>query len=141
MRKIFKIWLLVIPMALMSVKCDTGGYRIPYVEIELYLNIVSELGNPIPDSYTLINGGVNGLIVYLGNDDLFHVYDRTCTLYPAHDVAVVPDSNFVGIFTCPECKSKYIISSGAEPYEGPATYPLHEYHSQVIGEHILKVIN
>jgi hypothetical protein len=141
MRKPLKILLLLIPLVFMSVKCETNGYRIPYVRVDLHLNIISELGNPALNTSTLVKGGVNGLIVYRGDDfGTFHVYDRTCTLYPEHNVAVEADENFEGIFTCPECGSKYILLNGANPLEGPATFPLHEYYSVVEGD-LLHVYN
>jgi hypothetical protein len=140
MNRVLKIWLAIIPLVLLSTKCDTGGYRIPYVDVDLHLNIVSELGNPAPQSSTLVNGGVNGLIVYREDYGIFHVYDRTCTLYPDHNEAVEQDKDFEGVFTCPECKSKYLLLSGADPLEGPATFPLHEYYAVVDGD-LLHVYN
>ncbi len=133
-------WLFVIPLILISARCDTGGYQIPYIRVDLHLNIVSELGNPALNSTTLINGGVNGLIVYREDFAIFHVYDRTCTQYPEHLEAVNPDADFDGVFTCPECKSKYLLLTGAEPIEGPSTFPLHEYFSRVDGD-LLHVYN
>ncbi len=120
--------------------CETDTYRIPVVQIDLHLNIISELGNPPPNSYVLVDGGVNGLIVFREDFDLFRVYDRTCTLYPDHNKAVEPDEDFDGVFTCPECKSKYLLSTDADPLEGPATFGLHEYYSVVDGD-LLHVYN
>ena len=140
-RKI-KIWTLLLPLVLLSTKCDTtGGYQIPYVTVELHINIVSELGSPSLNSITLINGGVNGLLIYQGYEyGDFHVFDRTCTLYPEHNEAVVEDEDFKDIlFTCPVCNSKYLLPS-ADPTEGPATFPLHEYRSVVEGD-LLHVYN
>src|SRR6056297_775048 len=131
-RKI-KIWTLLLPLVLLSTKCETGGYQIPYVRVDMNLNIISELGNPALNSTTLIDGGANGLIVYREDFGLFHVYDRTCTQYPQHDTAVYPDETFDGVFTCPICESKYLLLTGADPIEGPATFPLHEYYSRVNG--------
>ncbi|MCA1746602.1 MAG: hypothetical protein LC655_02825 [Bacteroidales bacterium] len=132
--------MVIVPLVFLSTKCDTGGYRIPYVQVDLHLNIISELGNPAPQSSTLVKGGVNGLIVYREDYGNFQVYDRTCTLYPEHNEAVEPDENFDGVFTCPECKSKYLMLSGADPLEGPATFPLHKYLSVVDGD-LLHVYN
>ncbi len=140
MNRVLKIWLAVLPLVLLSTKCDTGGYRIPYVRVDLHLNIISELGNPALNSSTMVNGGVNGLIVYREDIGNFQVYDRTCTLYPEHNKAVEPDEDFDGVFTCPECKSKFLLLSGADPLEGPATFPLHEYYSVVEGD-LLHVYN
>ncbi|MDT8430274.1 MAG: hypothetical protein RQ746_01945 [Bacteroidales bacterium] len=136
-----KIWTLLLLLVILSTKCETGGYQIPYVRVDLNLNIISELGNPALNSTTLIDGGANGLIVYREDFGLFHVYDRTCTQYPEHNATVVEDEEFDDIlFTCPECKSKYLLLTGADPIEGPATFPLHEYYSRVYGD-LLRVYN
>ena len=140
MKRSLKTLLFIVLLVLLSTKCDTGGYRIPYVRVDLHLNIISELGNPALNSSTLVNGGVNGLIVYREEFGLFRVYDRTCTLYPEHNVAVDADDDFDGVFTCPECKSKYLLLNGADPLEGPATFPLHEYYSVVDGD-LLHIYN
>lgn len=140
MKKGIKIWFLIIPLILLSNQCETGAYQIPYVTVDLHLNIISELGNPTLQTSVLVDGGVNGLIVYREDFDLFHVYDRTCTEYPDHLEAVAPDEDFDGVFTCPECKSKFLLLTGAEPLEGPASFPLHEYYSRVDGD-LLHVYN
>ena len=140
MKRFIKIWLFLIPLVLLSTKCETSGYRIPYVEVDLHLNIISELGNPALNSVVLHPGGANGLIIYREDFGLFHVYDRTCTLFPDHDAAVLPDEDFEGVFNCPECKSKYLLLTGADPIEGPATFSLHEYYSRVDGD-LLHIYN
>lgn len=135
-----KIWVLILPLILMSTRCDNTSYQIPYARIELHLNIISELGNPLNDSYTVIDGGVNGLIIYRESYNVFHAYDRTCTLYPDHNEQVMPDENFDGVFTCPECESQYLLSTGASPISGSANFSLHEYACSVEGD-ILHVYN
>lgn len=140
MRSKYNIWLLILPLLLLSTKCETSGYQIPYVRVDLHLNIISELGNPSIGSFSEVDGGVSGLIIYREDFGLFHVYDRTCTQYPEHTEAVLPDEDFDGVYTCPECKSKYLLLTGAEPLEGPATFPLHEYYSRVDGD-LLHVYN
>ncbi len=120
--------------------CEKSGYHIPYARVDLNLNIISELGNPAISTYKLWNGGANGLIIYREDYGIFHVYDRTCTRYPDHNAAVEPDEDFEGVFTCPECKSRYLLLTGAEPFEGTATFPLFEYVSRVDGD-LLHIYN
>ena len=136
-----KIWFLIAPLFFLSTKCDTGNNFILHVYVDLHLNIISELGNPALYSYTLIDGGVNGLIIYREDFDLFHVYDRTCSQYPEHNEAVEPDEDLNGVFICPECKSKFLLlTDTADPLEGPATYGLYKYYSVVEGD-LLHVYN
>ncbi|MEX0986796.1 MAG: hypothetical protein WD052_04905 [Bacteroidales bacterium] len=137
----FKIRFWITALSFLAVTCESGGYRIPYVKVDLHLNIISELGNPALHSHTPTDGGVNGLIVYREDYDLFHVYDRTCTLYPEHNKAVEPDTVFDGVYTCPECSSQFLISfDEAQPIGGPAVYSLHKYYSTVDGD-LLHVYN
>lgn len=132
--------LLVFVLILISTECETSGYRIPYARVDLHLNIISELGNPANTTSILVDGGANGLVVYREDFDVFHVYDRTCTMYPEHNEAVEEDSVFAGIFTCPECESKFLLLTGGDPLEGPATFGLFEYFSRVDGD-LLHVYN
>ena len=134
------ISLVLLSVIFLSGGCETTNYRIPYVRVDLHLNIISELGNPPLNGYVMIDGGVNGLIVFREDFDLFHVYDRTCTLYPDHNERVEQDEDFEGVFTCPECKSRYLLLTDADPIEGPASFGLYEYPSVVDGD-LLHVYN
>ena len=140
MTRRLKILFILLPLVFLSTHCENTGYQIPYERVDLHLNIVSELGNPALNSQLLIDGGVNGLIIFREDYDIFRVYDRTCTQYPDHIEAVGPDEDFEGVFTCPECESRYLLLTGAEPIEGPATFPLHEYFSRVEGD-LLHIYN
>ncbi|HKK61416.1 MAG TPA: hypothetical protein VJ951_02580 [Bacteroidales bacterium] len=140
MRARFISALLLIFAISIFTRCDNTEYLIPYVRIDLHLNIIGELGNPAITSYVLVDGGVNGLIVYREDYGNFHVYDRTCTQYPDHNTKVMPDEDFEGVFTCPECESKYMLLNGASPISGPATFALHEYVSVVEGD-LLHIYN
>lgn len=131
---------MIVATTLLSNGCETDRFILPNVDVDLHLNIVSELGNPALFSSTLVDGGVNGLIVYREDYNIFHVYDRTCAMFPEHNAAVVEDSSFSGVFTCPECGSKYLLTNPGYPLEGPAAYFLHEYYSVVEGD-LLHVYN
>lgn len=121
--------------------CETNnGIEIPYVRVDLHLNIFGELGNPAVFTSTLIDGGVSGIIIYREDLDVYHAYDRTCTLWPDHLEQVVEDEEFVGIYTCPECESQYLLSTGADPIGGPATFGLKEYYTVIDGS-LLHVYN
>ncbi len=125
----------------LSTMCETNnGLVIPYVRVDLHLNIISELGNPAQFTFKLIDGGVNGIIIYRGVDDEFYAYDRTCTLWPEHNEQVAEDDVWGGVFTCPECESRYQLLNGAEPLNGPATFGLKQYYTVIDGS-LLHVYN
>ena len=140
MKKHLYVWGILMTFLLASTTCESNEYRIPYAVVDLHLNIISELGNPALYSYTFHDGGANGLIIYREDHAVFHVYDRTCTQYPDHEKAVVADEEFEGVFICPECNSKYLLLTGGDPIEGPATFGLQEYYSVVEGD-LLHIYN
>ena len=141
LKKRFLIGLLTGALLMLSAQCDTNkGLEIPYVRVDLHLNLYGELGNPPIDSYKLVKGGVNGIIIYRAEYDRFYAFDRTCTLWPEHNEQVVEDEEFSGVFVCPECASKYLLSQGADPISGPAVFGLKQYYTVLEGS-LLHVYN
>jgi Rieske Fe-S protein len=122
--------------------CETNrGQLIPFVTVNRYLFLYSDLANMGIGTTKLIpNEGVNGIVLYREADLVFYAYDRTCTLWPEHDAAVVEDSVFFGVFRCPECGSTYLLMNGGEPNSGPARYPLVQYKTSVSGD-VLHIYN
>lgn len=128
--------------ALSFPSCESNrGEIIPYVRVDLYLFLYADLADMGIGTTKVIRGeGVNGIVLYRESDLEFRAYDRTCTLWPEHDAAVVEDANFFGIFECPECGSTYLVMNGGEPNSGPANYPLVEYRTAIQGD-VLHVFN
>ena len=122
-----------------SPSCESNRKQIiPYVQVQVDLDLYAELGTMgIGSTRVLPNEGYRGIVLYREDDMLFHAYDMTCTEYPAHDEAVVRDSIFEGVYTCPECNSRYVIINGAYPDSGPAQYPLVEYRTRIQGNLLL----
>ncbi len=122
--------------------CETNrGEIIPYVKVDLYLFLYAELADMGIGTTKVIRGeGVNGIVLYRSSDLEFQAYDRTCTLWPEHNAAVVEDPGFFGVFECPECGSTYLLMNGGEPNSGPATYPLVEYRTAIQGD-VLHIFN
>lgn len=119
----------------LGISCETNrGELIPYVKVDILLLLYADLADLGIGETKLIEGGVNGIAVYRESDLEFHAYDRTCTLWPEHDEAVVEDPSFFGVFECPECGSTYLLMNGAEPNSGPARYPLVEYRTTLQGD-------
>ena len=127
---------------LVTPSCDSNrGLIIPYVKVDLYRLLYADLADVGIGTTKIIPGeGVNGIVLYRESDLVFFAYDRTCTLWPEHDEAVVEDSTFFGVFECPDCGSTYLLMNGAEPNSGPARYPLVEYHTSIQGD-VLHVYN
>lgn len=127
---------------LVTPSCETNrGQIIPYVRVDVYLFLYADLADMgIGTSKIIPDAGVNGIALYRESDLVFYAYDRTCTLWPEHEAAVVEDPGFFGVFECPECGSTYLLMNGAEPNSGPARYPLVEYNTTIQGD-VLHIYN
>jgi hypothetical protein len=140
----FTILLILLIMAQGAVlsSCESNrGEIIPYVKVDLYLFLYADLADMgIGTTKVIPAEGVNGIVLYRESDLVFYAYDRTCTLWPEHDAAVVEDPNFFGVYKCPECGSTYLLMNGGEPNSGPASYPLVEYNTALQGD-VLHVFN
>ncbi len=142
MKKWLKIWFVLLPVLFLSSMCETNnGLEIPYVRVDENLLLYADLKGIGPGQTITVDGGVNGLIVYCEDFNTYHVYDRTCTLWPDHNEAVLMDTTWREIvYTCPECESQYLMLSNADPISGPAVFGLKKYHSVLDGD-ILHVYN
>lgn len=138
---LFVFFLLILP-GLFTPSCDTNrGQIIPYVRVDFYLLLYADLADVGIGTTKMVPGeGYKGIALYRESDLEFYAYDRTCTLWPEHDEAVVEDPSFFGVFECPECSSTYLLMNGAEPNSGPARYPLVEYHTSIQGD-VLHIYN
>jgi hypothetical protein len=131
---------LLIPVIL-APSCQTNrGEMIPYVKVDEYLLLYADLADMGIGTTKNINGGWRGIVLYREADLVFYAYDRTCTLFPEHDEAVVEDSAFFGVYECPDCGSTYLLMNGAEPNSGPARYPLVQYNTSIQGD-VLHIYN
>ena len=110
------------------------------MEFDIYLLLYADLADLGIGDTKVISGGVNGIVIYRESDLVFHAFDRTCTMWPEHDAAVVEDPTFFGVYECPECGSSYLLMNGGEPNEGPAQYPLVEYHTS-LNRDVLHIYN
>jgi hypothetical protein len=133
-------FLLLLSQALIAPSCQTSrGEIIPYVKVDEYFLIYADLADLGVLGYKFVPGGVNGLVIYQESQNDYRAYDRTCTMWPEHNKAVVDDTLAL---VCPECKSLYIPSLGAMPdsKSGPAVHALIEYQAVLSGD-VLHVFN
>lgn len=133
--------LLLLSPGLFLPSCESNkGQLIPVIKVDIYLLLYADLGDMGIGSTKLISGGVNGIVLYRESDLEFYAYDRTCTMFPEHDEAVVEDPTFFGVFECPECESSFLLMNGAEANAGPARYPLVQYATSIQGD-VLHIYN
>jgi Rieske Fe-S protein len=117
-------------------------YTFPYVYVNFTININTDpefirlqaQGNSQQIYYhtlgfTSLGYGNNGVIIYNAGGDVFYAFDATCP-YDLPDIKGVKNSSTDGIYECPKCHSRYVLSgSGMPTVKGPALYPLHEYQA------------
>ena len=141
-RVIFYVLFFLVSGSLVVPSCESNkGPIIPYARVDLYLLLYADLADLGIGSSKIIPGeGYKGIILYRESDLVFYAFDRTCTLFPEHDEAVVEDPTFFGVFECPDCGSTYLLMNGAEPNSGPARYPLVQYKTSLQGD-VLHIYN
>ena len=133
--------LLLLGSGLFLSSCESNkGELIPVIRVDIYLLLYADLGDMGIGSSKLIAGGVNGIVLYRESDLVFYAYDRTCTMFPEHNEAVLENTGWDGIFECPECESTFLLMNEAMPNSGPARYPLVQYHASIQGD-VLHIYN
>ena len=141
LRILISLTAIVILPSLFSSSCESNqGQIIPYVKVDKSLLLHADLADVGIGGTKIISGGYKGIVLYRESDLEFYAYDRTCTQFPLHDVAVEEDEDFMGVFKCPECGSTYLLMNGAEPNSGPAQYPLVQYKTSIQGD-VLHIFN
>jgi len=131
-------YLLVLALGLLfSLSCDKIDSQIPDVPVSLQINldIINEL--TVPGNSMFFPGyGFGGIIVYCQLEGSYYAFDAACTNEINQQCKVVPDGA-VGICSC--CESQFILIGGY-PSKGPASAPLKQYHTSLLGN-ILRVYN
>ena len=126
--------LLLMLSILISFSCNKNKNRIPYVPIDLYINVSlpSYSNLNVIGGWAYVSGGSKGLIVYRQTADVFLTYDRHCTYdfnAPCNPATV--DSTNISI-SCDCDESQYQLYDG-NVINGPATLPLQQYQTTFDG--------
>ncbi len=144
MSRILKTAVFMLLPLLLSTTCETNrGQLIPYVDVNINLSIYGDLANLGPEETMLIEDvGASGIILYRNSYDQYFAFDRTCTMWPDHTAAVEEDDTFDGVFVCPECGSKFLITNDGSgmAISGEAVYALVQYNTYLDGN-ILHIYN
>ena len=107
-RHIQSLLMVLLLSVVISTSCESNrGQIIPYVQVNVDLDLYAELGNMgIGTTRIIPNEGYSGIVLYRETDLGFYAYDMTCTEYPEHDRAVVRYTIFDCVFKCPKCNSR-----------------------------------
>lgn len=134
-----KIFFPFVFFVLLVTGCDKENNRIiPYVPVsfEVNLNIVNDLRVP-GNSVFFAGPGFAGLIVYCEQPGIYTAYDAACT----NEISarcIIRNEGVLG--TCPCCGSQFVLTGGAYPAKGPASFPLQQYHVSYMNN-IVRVYN
>lgn len=123
--------LIIVSILLLPIQsCNKNTNRVPYVPVDLYLNISlpAYINLNANGGWVYVSGGSKGLIVYRQTTDLFLAYDRHCTYdVNANCSAAAVDSTNV-VINCDCDGSQYQIFDGSV-IQGPALAPLQQYQT------------
>ncbi len=131
--------LVLLSLFLLPLSCSKERFRFPYVHIDIYAGIYSDLAGLGVGSYGFYypDAGLNGLIIYRDYNDEYQVFDRSCTYEPDFSCAVGRDTSNVFLLQCPCCGSQYFIDENeAYVFKGPARYSLVRYNARVEGANL-----
>ena len=127
------------------VRCDDNEVPFPYVSVNVYLALDTQLGNMLVDSYKTIDGyGLGGLIIYRKDQNIFLAFDKSCTHEASRNCILTDDTEFAGILDCPCCGSKYWMTGSdlaGSIMQGPTKAPLKQYRCYFDGTNTVHVTN
>ena len=120
---------LVIVMLLTQAKCDNNVQNIPYVPVNIDINLNLPAYNDLNfvSNHIYVNGGSKGLIIYRYTQDIFVILDRHSTSDIELGCIVSVDDDGLLISDHSDCsESKWLIIDGTVN-QGTAILPLHRY--------------
>lgn len=137
-----KNWLYIIIISILLFGCTkTQDQNIPLVRVDttIYTNNPSFNAISVPGTWTYINGGSRGIIIYRVSNEEFRAFDRHCTYDSGNSCALVSvdATNITGVDEC--CGSTFILTDGSVT-QGPASLPLKQYQTSYDGA-VLRVFN
>lgn len=137
-----KNWLYIIIISTFLIGCTKDTEQsIPLVRVDsiIYTNNPSFNAISVPGTWTYINGGSRGIIIYRVSNEEFKAYDRHCTYDSGNSCALVSvdGTNITGMDDC--CGSTFILTDGSVT-KGPASLPLKQYQTSFDGA-VLRIFN
>jgi nitrite reductase/ring-hydroxylating ferredoxin subunit len=134
-------YILLILIAFLGCSKDEEDGNIPLVRVDLTIytndpafNVIS-----VPGTWTYVNGGSRGIIIYRVSNNEFKAYDRHCTYDSGNSCALVSveATNITAIDNC--CGSQFLLTDGSV-IKNPASLPLKQYQTSFDGA-VLRVYN
>jgi hypothetical protein len=125
LRFFFLIFLFLISFS----ACEKEEDYIPYVPVDFYLSINPDLANVgVMGYYIKEDEGVNGIIIFRRDADVYEAYDLTCTYLPFEQKCRIGMDNTGLMPVCPCCQSQFNLLNYGMPQKGLAKRALKQYH-------------
>ena len=108
--------------------CGPKLETIPYVPVNRFILIIPTLAKVgILESY-IIPGGVDSIIIFHKDVDVWEAFDLTCMYRPRTEPCKIVMDKTGLLPQCPCCKSTYNLINEGLPQNGPAQQGLHQYN-------------
>ena len=141
-----RFFLIITLLLLTFVYCDDEKETpFPYVRVDAYLSLDTQLGNMLVGTFKEVDGyGLGGLIIYREDHNKFLAFDKACTYEASSSCVIQEDAEFSGVFECPCCESEFwMVGSDLSGTikQGPASVPLKQYNCSFNGVNTVRVTN
>ena len=135
------IYFLIVIFLLALTSCNKeDDHPVPYVRVELDINVIHYNLNQPGMSAELVGHGYRGIFIYRMSQDQFRAFDRACPDNPHQCTLNISKENQV-IAEADCCESDFILIDGSS-VESVSNYPLREYRTVFNQEtNRLRVIN
>jgi hypothetical protein len=104
-----------------------------FVPVNKYVSFVEYSSIGLLQSYIINGYGVNGIVLFHKDVDIWEAYDMTCMYRPRTEGAKIVMDKTGWLPQCPKCKSVFNLLNEGFPDSGPAQQGLHPYHVSMNG--------
>ena len=108
---------------------------LPFSPIHINLNLPEYVALRSDRGSLIIDGGVQGIILYREDATTYFAYERNCSFQPNNACAIVNIDQSTLFMTDPCCSSTFDFTTGF-PTGGPAWRPLRKYETIVNGSEL-----
>ncbi len=132
---------LIISLLLYMTSCGKeDDHPVPYVRVELDINVIHYNLNQPGMSAELVGHGYRGIFIYRVSQDQFRAFDRACPDNPHQCTLNISEENQV-IAEADCCESDFILIDGSS-VNNMSNYPLREYRTSFnLETNRLRIVN
>jgi hypothetical protein len=120
--------------------CGPKLESLVYFPVNKYISFAEYSGIGVLQTYVINGVGVNGIILFHKDVDVWEAYDMTCMYRPRSEGTRIVMDKSGWLPQCPTCKSVFNILNEGFPQSGPAQQSLHQYHVYMNGT-VMQITN